>query len=89
MEHHWRARHLKRRYIIVAGKTTEAGRIDADPDAKLASLVTAQGVEENVKVVRSICNGPIPWRFSVDLPRAGLFLCIAGVSYLLYVLSRV
>lgn len=85
MERHWLAAHLNRRYIAVAGKTTEAGRIDADPDAKLASLVTAQGVEESVKIVRNTSHGPVPWRFSVDLPRAGLFLCIAGVSYLLYV----
>lgn len=84
MEHHWLATHLNRRYIAIAGKTTEAGRIDADPDAKLASLVTAQGVEESVKVVRNTSHGPVPWRFSVDLPRAVLFLCIAGVSYLLY-----
>ncbi|GLI77848.1 hypothetical protein PoHVEF18_006144 [Penicillium ochrochloron] len=83
MERHWLAAHLNRRYVAIAGKTTEAGRIDADPDAKLASLITAQGVEENVKVVRNISHGPIPWRFSVDVPRALLFLCIAGVSYLL------
>lgn len=86
MERHWLATHLKRRYVAIAGKTTEAGRINSDPDAKIASLVTSQGVEESVKVVHSISKGPIPWRFSVDLPRALLFLCIAGVSYLLYVL---
>lgn len=87
LERHWLAAHLNRRYVAIAGKSTEAGRIDADPDAKVASLVTAQGVEESVKIVRSISSAPIPWRFSVDLPRAGLVLCIAGVSYLLYVLS--
>lgn len=85
MERHWMVAHLNRRYVAIAGKTTEAGRIDADPDAKFASLVTAQGVEESVKVVRSIAQGPIPWRFSADLPRAALYLCIAGVKYLLYV----
>ena len=85
MERHWLATHLNRRYIAIAGKPTEAGRIENDPDAKIALLVTAQGVEENVKVVHSIPSGPIPWRFSVDLPRAAIFLCIAGVSYLLYV----
>lgn len=86
MERHWLATHLNRRYVTVVGKSTEAGKIDADPDAKVASLITAQGVEESVKVVHNIPHGPIPWRFSVDLPRACLFLCIAGVSYLLYVL---
>ncbi|KAJ5670610.1 uncharacterized protein N7477_005973 [Penicillium maclennaniae] len=83
MERHWLATHLQRRYVAIAGKTTEAGRIDSDPNAKLASLVTAQGVEESVKIVHNVSEGPIPWRFSVDLPRALMFLCIAGVSYLL------
>ncbi|KAF9884476.1 hypothetical protein FE257_001737 [Aspergillus nanangensis] len=83
MERHWLATHLNRRYVAIAGKSTEAGRIDGDPDAKTASLVTAQGVEESVKVVRSTSHQPLPFRFSVDLPRAFLFLCITGVSYLL------
>ncbi|CAI7568431.1 unnamed protein product [Penicillium palitans] len=83
MERHWLATHLNRRYVTVAGKSSEAGNIDSDPDAKLASLITAQGVEESVKVVHNINRGPIPWRFSVDLPRALLFLCIVGISYLL------
>ncbi|CAI7650650.1 unnamed protein product [Penicillium glandicola] len=83
MERHWLATHLNRRYVTVAGKSTEAGNIDSDPDAKLASLITAQGVEESVKVVHNVTPGPIPWRFSVDLPRAFLFLCIVGISYLL------
>jgi hypothetical protein len=87
MERHWLAKHLNRRYVAVAGKTAESGTIDADPDAKIASLITAHGVEESVKVVQNISRGPIPWRFSVDLPRAFLFLLIAGVSYLLYVLA--
>lgn len=85
MERHWLATHLNRRYVTVAGKSSEAGNIDSDPDAKLASLITAQGVEESVKVVHNINRGPIPWRFSVDLPRALLFLCIIGISYLLCV----
>ncbi|KAB8075629.1 copper transporter family protein [Aspergillus leporis] len=83
MEQHWLDAHLNRRYVAVAGKSTEAGRIDTDPDAKVASLVSAQGVEESVKVVRRAAREPLPWRFSVDLPRAFLFLVITGVSYLL------
>ncbi|RJE18241.1 Copper transporter [Aspergillus sclerotialis] len=83
MERRWLAAHLNRRYITVAGKTPEAGRIDSDPEAKHASLVTAQGVEESVKVVERTTSVIMPWRFSVDLPRALIFLCITGVSYLL------
>lgn len=85
MEQRWIAAYLNRRYVTVAGKTPEAGRIDADPEVKTASLVTPQGVEETVKVVRRVTHEPLPWRFSVDLPRALIFLCITGVSYLLYV----
>lgn len=85
MERRWLDAHLNRRYVAIAGKSTEAGRIEADPDAKSASLVTAQGVEEKVKVVRKLSHQPLPWRFSVDLPRAIMYLFITGVSYLLYV----
>ncbi|PWY83443.1 copper transporter family protein [Aspergillus heteromorphus CBS 117.55] len=83
MERHWLDAHLNRRYVAVAGKSPEAGRIDTDPEAKVASLVTAQGVEEKVRVVRTVTHAPLPWRFSVDLPRALIFLVITGVSYLL------
>lgn len=90
MERRWLAAHLNRRHIVVAGKTPEAGRIDADAEAKAASLVTAEGVQESVKVVqRAATPEPLPWRFSVDLPRALIVLCITGVSYLLYVLGEV
>lgn len=83
MEQRWLAAALNRRYVLIAGKTPEAATIDSNPEAKMSSLVTAQGVEESVKVVRRVWRGPLPWRFSVDLPRALLFLCIAGVGYLL------
>ncbi|KAJ5887516.1 Ctr copper transporter [Penicillium taxi] len=84
LERHWLSAHLHRRYIAINGKNTEAGRIDSDSDSlKTASLVTAQGVEETVKLVQRVSHGPIPWRFSVDLPRAALFTLIIGVSYLL------
>ncbi|KAJ5952937.1 Ctr copper transporter [Penicillium vulpinum] len=83
MERHWLATHLNRRYVTVVGRNTEASNIESDPDAKLASLITAHGVEESVKVVHNVSHGPMPWRFSVDLPRALLFLCIVGISYLL------
>ncbi|KAL1980516.1 hypothetical protein VTN96DRAFT_4001 [Rasamsonia emersonii] len=83
MERRWLATALNRRYVAVAGRSTEAAAIDADPDSQKARLLTANGVEESVKVVRRTSDGPQPWRFSVDLPRALLYLCIAGVSYLL------
>jgi hypothetical protein len=79
----WKAAARNRRYVLVRGQTTEAGRIDQNPDAKVGSLVTAQGVEENVKVVQADIKGAIPFRLSVDFPRAILSTLIAGVSYLL------
>jgi hypothetical protein len=83
VEQRWLAQARNRRYVVVKGKTTEAGRIDRDPDAKEASLITAQGVEEPVKVVRAHQRGAVPFRLSVDVPRAAIVFVIAGVSYLL------
>ena len=67
---------------MVRGQTPVAERIDQDPDAKVGSLKTAQGVEERVKVVQSTSQS-IPFRLSVDVPRAALTMLIAGVAYLL------
>lgn len=83
VEQRWLAQARNRRYVVVKGKTTEAGRIDRDSDAKEASLITAQGVEEPVKVVRAYQRGAVPFRLSVDVPRAAIVFVIAGVSYLL------
>lgn len=85
MEQRWMYAYLRRRYVVVAGRPSEAGRVEADPDAKIGKLITAEGVEESVKVVyRNTYEAP-PWRLSVDLPRALIYLCITGVTYLLYV----
>ncbi|KAK5099223.1 hypothetical protein LTS08_005803 [Lithohypha guttulata] len=83
IEIHWSAKARNRRYVLVRGRTSESGRIENDPDAKEGSLVTAQGVEERVKVVKTAKQPTIPFRLSVDVPRAVLTLVIAGVGYLL------
>jgi len=83
IERRWVAAALARRYILVAGQKPESERIEQDPDAKAHTLISAQGVEEKVKVVRRTSRGPIPWRFSVDVPRALLLVVISGVGYLL------
>jgi hypothetical protein len=82
-EQRWLAQARNRRPVVVKGKMTEAEKIDKDPDAKAASLMTAQGVEEPVKVVRAYAHGAVPFRLSVDVPRALIVFVIAGVSYLL------
>jgi len=87
LEHRWLAKARNRRYVLVTGRSTEAGKIEVDVDAKTGSLITTQGVEENVKVVRSVGRDVMPFRLSVDLPRAALVTVIGGVTYLLYVLT--
>ena len=83
LELRWAAKARNRRYVVVAGRASETGRIESDPDAKEGSLVTAQGVEERVKIVKTAKAPTIPFRLSVDVPRAGLTLIIVGVGYLL------
>lgn len=85
LEHKWRSQAFQRRYVSVQDRDTEGSRIDANPDAKTGSLVTARGVEEKVKVVQAHGREVIPFRLSVDVPRAFMVLLIAGASYLLYV----
>jgi hypothetical protein len=69
--------------VLVKGRPSEAGKIDADPESMKASLITVNGVEENVKVVRNDRRGVPPFRLSVDVPRAAMTMGIAGVAYLL------
>ncbi|OCL11480.1 hypothetical protein AOQ84DRAFT_287144 [Glonium stellatum] len=82
LEHKWLEKAMKRRYVVVAGKTPLAERISSDTDSKTVVL-TANGVEENVKVVQSPVRHVQPWRFSVDVPRAFLAVVTGGVGYLL------
>ncbi|KAK2803684.1 hypothetical protein FQN50_006902 [Emmonsiellopsis sp. PD_5] len=86
LEHRWAAAALSRRYVVVAGQTPVAERVLADPNASTGTLVSSNGVEEKVRVVKSVEGGVsevAPWRFSVDLPRAALVVVIVGVGYLL------
>jgi len=82
LEHKWLESAMKRRYVVVADSTPIAERVNGDPDSKTA-VISANGVEENVRVVQSPMQHVQPWRFSVDLPRALIYTGIAGVGYLL------
>lgn len=82
LEQRWSIAARNRRFVLVKGRPTEAGRIDQDPDAKTGSLITVNGVEENVKVVQAK-GGFMPFRLSVDVPRAAVVTVIAAVTYLL------
>ena len=89
-EERWLDEELKRRYVAVEGRGSLAMRIRGqdgnrsaeEGDAK-SMVISENGLEEDVVVVRK--KGPItrPWRWSVDLMRASMDTCIAGVGYLL------
>ncbi|ERF73851.1 hypothetical protein EPUS_05556 [Endocarpon pusillum Z07020] len=83
LEQRWLAQARCRRYVVVKGRGTEAGKIESDPAAKAGALITTNGVEENVKIVQSNNEGAIPFRLSIDIPRASLVTVITGVAYLL------
>ena len=83
LERRWHDKALERRYIRVQGTPTEAQRIDADADGSYGTLVTARGKEESVKVVTQRSRPVMPWRLTVDLPRALYTLLTAGIGYLL------
>jgi Ctr copper transporter family len=88
MERRWLAIALDRRYVIVAGQKPESGLGNMDSDSNngivKTGVLTCQGVDETVRVVRQVATETQPWRFSVDLPRACLAFVVTGVSYLLY-----
>ncbi|KAI9844087.1 MAG: hypothetical protein M1837_005801 [Sclerophora amabilis] len=83
-ERRWLDRHLNRRFVVVAGQPSEAQRTIDDADVKAASLLTERGgVEEEVRIVKRHARAVMPWRLSVDLPRAMLASLTAAVGYLL------
>lgn len=84
-EQRWLDRELKRRYVVVNGKSPLAENLSRDSLAKNATMVLSEnGVEESVVVVRRPSAAHArPWRWSVDPVRAVIDTVIAGVGYLL------
>ena len=82
LEAKWADSAWKRRFVVVADKQPVSEQYASDADSK-TGVLTANGVEENVRVVHKPTSMIQPWRFSVDLPRAGMVTLIAGVGYLL------
>lgn len=74
---------LNRRYVAVRGVPKEVERIEADNNSKNEFLISERGVEEHVKVVKRNMRTVMPWRLSVDLPRAVYVTVMVGVGYLL------
>lgn len=84
LDQRWLDQARDRKFVVVAGQTTESQRAYNDPSAKDMVLLTENGVEEKVRVVtRTAGPAVMPWRFSVDLPRAAMVTLMVGVGYLL------
>jgi len=77
------AKARNRRYVKVQGRGTEGDKIESNRETKSGAVLTVNGVEEDVKVVTGDAPSPLPFRLSVDLPRATLVTVMAGVGYLL------
>lgn len=89
VEQKWRDRAVNRRYVFVAGQTEadkerQGANVKGDGQSDEA-ILTSNGLDERVKVVKGAgrCLETPPWRFTTDLPRAGIFTVQAGVGYLL------
>jgi len=78
----WLDAEFNRRYVAVVGKLPKAQRISSDSDSK-RMILTENGVEEDVMVVKKRSMGVRPWRTTTDPVRAVLDTIIAGVGYLL------
>jgi len=78
----WLDAEFNRRYVVVAGKLPKSERIASDSDSK-RMILTENGVEEDVMVVRKRSLGIRPWRITTDPIRAVMDTVIAGVAYLL------
>jgi hypothetical protein len=78
----WLDAEFNRRYVTVAGKLPKSERIASDSDSK-RMILTENGVEEDVVVVKKRSMGIRPWRITTDPIRAAMDTVIAGVGYLL------
>ena len=88
LEVKWHDKAVKRRYVVIAGETTEQREKQlglADPEKTEEATLTVRGVDERVRVLRASRRGieTQPWRFSTDLPRACIYTGFAGINYLL------
>ena len=88
LEVKWHDKAMKRRYVVIAGETTEQRERQLgfrDSEKTEEATLTSRGLDERVRVLRASRRGieTKPWRFSTDLPRACVFTVQAGLRYLL------
>ncbi|CAK7241184.1 MAG: hypothetical protein STHCBS139747_002643 [Sporothrix thermara] len=81
-ESRWLDAELERRYVVVPGKPVLSQRVSQDSAAK-RMILSENGVEEDVMVLKKRHTHVRPWRLSVDPLRALLDTLLAGVGYLL------
>jgi len=81
----WLDAEFKRRYVAVQGKGTLAERMRGSEDTEKTMVLSENGVEEEVVVVKRRGDETRAWRWAVDPVRAGMDTVIAGVGYLLSV----
>jgi hypothetical protein len=78
----WLDAEFNRRYVTVAGTLPKAERIASDSNSK-RMILTENGVEEDVMVVKKRSMDIRPWRITTDPIRAAMDTTLAGVAYLL------
>ncbi|KAL1895067.1 hypothetical protein Sste5346_005489 [Sporothrix stenoceras] len=83
-ESRWLDAELERRYVVVPGKPALSQQISQDSDAK-RMILSENGIEEDVMVLKKRHTHVRPWRLSVDPLRALLDTLLAGVGYLLMI----
>merc|ERR1712000_459176 len=71
------------RSLAAVKSVLERRWIDAELNKSSKGILTENGVEKHVMVVRRHLNGARPWRITVDGPRAAIDTLIAGVLYLI------
>lgn len=92
LEAKWRDQAINRRYITVAepprsdsDAETQSGEALREQEKDEQATLTVRGMEERVKVVTTprTTLQAVPFRLSIDVPRAALSTVTAGVGYLL------
>ncbi|KAF1355301.1 Ctr copper transporter [Delphinella strobiligena] len=92
LEVNWQEKKLNPRWLSVSNKDAAsegASSASSEPQEKSdEAVLSVRGIGGKVRggkggLGRKRCGNSIPWRLSVDLPRACIFTVQAGVGYLL------
>ena len=83
LQRKWSDKELNRQYVTIRGQPSAEQLVNESIAAKTGILITERGPEEHVRVLKSNSRPVLPWRFSVDLPRAVYSTVVVGISYLL------